>query len=71
MKIIGKFSMALVALAIGLTQKTVADAVVDWNVIASQAIAAGARQRTLGLGRSRSGNCIYGLEYQLRGRRFA
>lgn len=43
MKTIGKFSIALVALAIGLTQKTLADAVVDWNVIASQAIAAAAR----------------------------
>src|SRR2546428_12931843 len=38
MKNISKFSLALVALAIGLTQKCVADAVVDWNVIASQTI---------------------------------
>jgi hypothetical protein len=38
-----KFSLALVTLAMGLTQKTVADAVVDWNVIASQVITAGAR----------------------------
>jgi hypothetical protein len=43
MKNSGRFSLALVALAIGLTQKTVADAVVDWNVIASQAIAAAGR----------------------------
>jgi hypothetical protein len=33
-----KFSLTLVALTIGLTQKTVADAVVDWNVIAIQAV---------------------------------
>ena len=33
-----KVSLALVALTIGLTQKSVADAVVDWNVIAVQAV---------------------------------
>ena len=43
MKKKSRISLALVALAIGLTQKCVADAVVDWNVIASQAIAAAAR----------------------------
>jgi len=38
MKNKGKFSLALMALAIGLTQKTVADAVIDWNAIAAQAL---------------------------------
>ncbi|HWH79588.1 MAG TPA: hypothetical protein VNT76_19550, partial [Candidatus Binatus sp.] len=38
MKKISGISLALVALAIGLTQQCVADAVVDWNVIASQTI---------------------------------
>lgn len=33
-----KLSLALTAVTIGLTQKTVADAVVDWNVIAIQAV---------------------------------
>lgn len=44
-----KLSVALVALAVGLTQKTVADAVVDWNVIASQVITTGARPGPAGL----------------------
>ena len=40
MKKISKLNLALVALAIGLTQKSVADAVVDWNDIAVQALVA-------------------------------
>ena len=43
MKRVSSISLALVALAVGLTQKALADAVIDWNVIASQAIAAAAR----------------------------
>ena len=38
MKTISRLNLALMAFAIGLTQKCVADAVVDWNVIASQTI---------------------------------
>src|SRR5438093_1705828 len=38
MKKISKLNLALVALAIGLTQKAGADAVVDWNIITGQTI---------------------------------
>jgi hypothetical protein len=40
MKNIGKFSLVLVALAVGLTQKTVADEVLDWNAILRRSIVA-------------------------------
>jgi hypothetical protein len=40
MRKIGKFSLALVALAIGLTRKTVADEVLDWNAGLRSAIVA-------------------------------